>query len=200
LKLAHLWPLFKLAQERIGHSDYTIMGSLSVLGVEEHHPVPPEMSLSIDIDCFTTDDPARIFDLHAELGEDSPFHLRHGYYLDPISPSLPTLAPAWDARALLVEGHGMRLRFLEPNDAALSKYARGEPRDVRWIRAGLAEGLVSLPVVKLRAKGSAFLDNDEALRVHTQLEADSAWLQALRGKPSARVSRATRQRPPEGGL
>ncbi|MBM3391107.1 MAG: hypothetical protein FJY34_03920 [Betaproteobacteria bacterium] len=36
---------------------------------------------------------------------------------------------------------GIVAGFLDPNDAAVSKYARGEPRDREWIRAGHREPL-----------------------------------------------------------
>src|SRR5688572_11743883 len=46
----------------------------------------------------------------------------------------------------------MRVWFLDANDAAVSKYARGEPRDQRWIRSGVLNGLISLPVVTARLR------------------------------------------------
>ena len=45
---------------------------------------------------------------------------------------------------------GVTAHFLEPNDAAVSKLARAEPRGLRWVRAGFTAGLVSLPMLKLR--------------------------------------------------
>ena len=40
--------------------------------------------------------------------------------------------------------HGIVAYFLDPDDAAVSKYARCEPRDREWIRAGLLAGLLSI--------------------------------------------------------
>jgi hypothetical protein len=31
---------------------------------------------------------------------------------------------------------GVKVKYLEPNDCAVSKYARSEPKDREWIRAG----------------------------------------------------------------
>jgi hypothetical protein len=50
---------------------------------------------------------------------------------------------------------------LEANDAAVSKLARGEPRDLRWVRAGWQAGLISLPMVRLRMRQTTFLDQAE---------------------------------------
>ena len=39
----------------------------------------------------------------------------------------------------------------------MSKLARAEPRDLRWVRAGLEVCLVSLPMLKLRMRTTYFL-------------------------------------------
>jgi hypothetical protein len=62
-----------------------------------------------------------------------------------------------------------------PDDAAMSKYARSQPNDLRWIRAGILSGLVSLPKIKNRLALTTFLDSGEEARVRTQLNATLAW-------------------------
>lgn len=178
MNLAQVIVALRHAQELIGHSDYVVIGSLSVLGVEEGARIPEEMSMSIDIDCYTKADPGRIFDLGPALGEDSPFRAEHGYYLDPVSPSLPSLPDGWEARMLCVDREGLRIWFLDPNDAAISKYARSEPRDLRWVRAGIACGLVSLPIVRSRLRSTTFLDEAEEQTVRRKVEEDSAWFES----------------------
>jgi hypothetical protein len=137
VKLDDVFALFAQARDLGGHRDFVIVGSLSILGLADESLVPADMAMSNDIDGFTRADPGRIFDLDPPLGADSPFHAAHGYFLDPVSPSLPTLPDGWEGRLNKVERDGLRLWFLDPNDAAVSKYARGEPRDQRWIRSGL---------------------------------------------------------------
>ena len=78
-------------------------------------------------DCYTKSDPARIFDLQDALGEGSPYHREHGIYLDPVSPKLPTLPDGWEQRLIRLLQGDLVASFLEPNDAAVSKLARGEP-------------------------------------------------------------------------
>ena len=117
--------------------------------------------MSIDADCYTLSDPPRIFDLQAKLGEGSAYHRLQGIYLDPVSPMLPTLPDGWQQRLICIAGSSVKAYFLEPNDAVVSKLARAEPRDVRWVRAGLAAGLVSLPMLKLRMRDTDFLDVKE---------------------------------------
>jgi hypothetical protein len=161
VNLEALFHLLQAARALCGHSEYVVVGSVSVLGMAQVAAIPADMTMSIDADCYTAGDPPRVFDLQAPLGEGSAYHRRHGIYLDPVSPKLPTLPDGWEQRLIRLEREGVTAAFLDPNDAAVSKLARGEPRDLRWVRAGLKAGIVSLPVVKLRMRGTAFLDARE---------------------------------------
>ncbi len=156
-----LMHLLTAAQELCGHRDYVVVGSLSVLGMAQVDAVPLDMTLSIDADCYTLADPPRVFDLSAQLGEGSPYHLAHGVYLDPVSPHLPTLPQGWAQRLILIDHPPVVAHCLEANDAAISKLARGEPRDLRWVRAGLRAHLISMPTLRLRLRQTTFLDDDE---------------------------------------
>jgi hypothetical protein len=80
-----------------------------------------------------------------------------------------------------VERDGIVIWFLDPNDAALSKYARGEPRDRRWVRAGIKSGVVSITIMKSRFRSVDFLDQEEHDRAKTLIAEDETWFQAMRG-------------------
>lgn len=180
MTLDQLFLLAGEARRRIGHTEYVVVGSLSVLGLAAHTTVPDEMAMSNDVDCYSKSDPERVLALTQELGEESDFYRQQGFYLDPVSPRLLTLPDGWAGRMHQVQRDGLRLWFLEPNDAAISKYARSEPRDLRWIRAGIAAGIVSLPAVRARLGGTLFLDEEEERRVRAQVDADSTWFEARR--------------------
>ena len=169
--------LLSAARERTGHSAFVVVGSLAILGILRQRTIPERMLLSRDVDCYTRDDPGRIFELQDELGEGSAFDQAHGYFLDPVSPNLPTLPDGWEQRLLeIVLPSGVHVHFLDPNDAAVSKYARGDVRDREWLRAGLAAGLLSIPVIDSRFRQTTFFDVAESRHARSQLEADEAWL------------------------
>lgn len=173
MELADLATLFKEARRQTHHDEFVVVGSLSALGVLDPGNLPPRMLMSIDVDCYTPKDPGRIFELEAELGQGSKFEADHGYYLDPISPDLPTLPDNWRHRLVRVPlDEGIVVFFLDPNDAAVSKYARGEPRDREWIRAGLEAGVLSAGVIASRFRETAFLDDDEKARALAALAED----------------------------
>jgi hypothetical protein len=184
MDLSHLAALFSEAKKLTKHSEFVVVGSLCVLGiVQKSSDVPERMLISIDVDCYTKDDPGRIFELKGKLGEGSRFEAEHGFYLDPISPDVTTLPDNWEFRLIPVElGDGIVVHFLEPNDAAVSKYARCEPRDREWIRAGLEARLLSEPVIGSRFRQTSFLDDAERARAYKALAEDAA---ALRGNPTA---------------
>ena len=173
VELNDLHKLFAEAKKLTNHSEFVVVGSLSILGVVQGNAVPPRMLMSIDVDCYARQDPERIYDLKKALGEGSPFEAAHGFYLDPISPKLPTLPEQWEYRLLRVPlRDGIVIFFLDPNDAAVSKYARCEPRDREWIRAGLEAGLISAPIVASRFQQTVFLSSEEQKRAINALAED----------------------------
>lgn len=177
MELKDIELLLAEASRRTLHTRFVIVGSLSVLGVLGSRPVPRRMLLSIDVDCWTPDDPDRIFDLNESLGAGSDFERAHGFFLDPVSPYLPTLPENWEHRLVKLQfSGGITAAFLDPNDAAVSKYARGEPRDHEWIRAGLKAGLLSAPIIESRFRETVFLDEEESRRARRMLAEDLAWL------------------------
>ena len=169
--------LFAAARDLCGETDYVVFGSLAVLGFAGE--VPPRMAASIDVDAFTRGDPGRVFDLVPALGQGSPFEAEHGYYLDAISPQVATLPTGWPDRLTRIQLETeLAAWFLEPNDAAVSKYARMEPRDREWIRPGLRAGILSVALLDSRFAQTAFLDAAESDRARKALEEDRRWLRA----------------------
>ncbi len=178
--LSHLQVLFKEARRLTNHKEFVVVGSLCILGVvQKSSQIPARMLMSIDVDCYTRADPGRIFELEAELGEGSKFEEAHGYYLDPVSPELPTLPDQWEYRLIPVTmEEDILVLFLDPNDAAVSKYARCDVRDREWIRAGLEARLLSAPIIESRFRQTSFLDDAERARAHKALAEDRAAIGA----------------------
>jgi hypothetical protein len=176
MDLSHLQALFAEARRLSKHREFVIVGSLSILGVVQRSAeIPARMLVSIDVDCYTKADPARIFELEDALGQGSKFEEVSGYYLDPVSPALPTLPEQWEYRLIPVELEDrIVVHFLDPNDAAVSKYARCDLRDREWIRAGLEAGLLSAPIIESRFRQTPFLDDAERARAQKALAEDRA--------------------------
>lgn len=161
-----------------GIGDFVIMGSISVLGVMLGHDIPDDMILSNDLDAYPRLDPGRAESLSRAWGQGSAFERVHGYYFDAISPNLPTLPSGWEARLITrTLAGGVTASFLEPNDAAISKYARGEERDKRWIREGLRASILSLATIEYRCRETVFLDQAEQDRAKAAIALDREWVE-----------------------
>ncbi len=173
MDLKKLETLFGEAKNLCGHDEFVVIGSLSVLAILPANRIPARMLMSINVACYTRSDPARIFELQQALGEGSAFEAEHGYFLDPVSPKLPTLPAQWEFRLVKVPfKNGVTLFFLDPNDAAVSKYARGEPRDRVWIQAGFTAGLLSAPIIESRLRDTVFIDDEERMRARGAFDED----------------------------
>jgi hypothetical protein len=137
LNRLHLCALLLKAKELSGHSEFVIVGSLSILGAVSE---PPDaMVMSIDVDTYMKADPGRTGELCDALGQGSAFEDEHGYYLDPVSPNLPSFPEGWRDRLIELDFGEVRAFFVEPNDVAVYKYIRGDDRDMRWLPCELEQ-------------------------------------------------------------
>lgn len=148
------------AKARIRHTDYVIVGSLAILGAVQEPP--GTMVVSIDVDLYLKNDPQRTGELAEALGQGSPFEDEFGYYLDPVSPRLPSFPEGWEHRLILIDFGDVRAFFVDPNDVAVSKYMRGEDRDLRWLRAGLKSGLLDFSTIERRISSAPALEGELA--------------------------------------
>ena len=170
MNLGHIHHVLTEAKKITNHTDYVIIGSLTALGLDV---LPPdEMVRSIDVDMYPKDDPARAGEIAAIIGQGSAFEDEYGYYVDAASPDLPTLPDDWENRFVVHDFGDVRALFLELNDAAISKYARGEIRDRIWIQEGLKAKLLSMPIIEYRLRQTAFLDELEEASVKQRIAED----------------------------
>jgi hypothetical protein len=158
LNRQQLHVLLRQAKELSGHSEFVVVGSLAILGAISKPP--DEMVMSIDVDTYMKADPGRTGELNEALGQGSPFEDQYGYYLDPVSPNLPSFPEGWQDRLIQHDFEDVRAFFVEPNDVAVSKYIRGDERDMRWLRAGLTSGLLKLDTIEQRIGSAPTLDDE----------------------------------------
>ena len=174
MNLSHIHHVLTEAKKITNHTDYVIIGSLTALGLDV--PPPDEMVRSIDVDMYPKDDPARAGEIAAIIGQGSAFEDEYGYYVDAASPDLPTLPDGWEDLFVVHDFGDVRALFLELNDAAISKYARGEIRDCIWIQEGLKAKLLSMPTIRYRLRETDFLDKLEEKSVKQRIAEDCQLL------------------------
>ena len=153
---------------------FVVIGSLSVLARAQDCPIPEAMLVSVEVDAWPENDPPRAFEIAREFGLGSSFEQKHGYYFDAVSPALPTLPDGWRDRLIPRKLPGGALvKFVDPNDAAMAKLARGASKDLQWVRAGLDASLLSIATLVYRFRETVFLDDDERERVRAVLLAEA---------------------------
>ena len=180
MKIEDIDRVLSAIQRSCGLDEFVVIGSLSALGISGED-LPPRMTQSTDIDAYPERDPARAHEFSKAFGEDSAFHQEHGYYFDAVSPDLPTLPEGWQTRMVRqVLACGVKVKYLEPNDCAVSKYARSEPKDREWIRAGIEAGILSLPMIDYRMRETLFIDAAEQRKATACLAEDKIWFASLR--------------------
>lgn len=155
-----LHALLTEARKQVQHAEFVIVGSLAILGAVAEPP--RTMVVSIDVDTYLKNDPQRTGELVQALGQGSAFEDEHGYYLDPVSPNLPSFPEGWQDRLVQIDFGDVKAFFVEANDVAVSKYMRGEDRDMRWLLAGLKAGLIDLDVIERRVGSAPALDGELA--------------------------------------
>ena len=153
-----LHALLAQAKAIVHHTDFVIVGSLSILGAVSDPP--RTMVMSIDVDTYLKNDPQRTYDLAQALGQGSAFEDEFGYYLDPVSPSLPSFPEGWQERLIPLDFGDVKAFFVQPDDVAVSKYMRGEERDLRWLLAGLKSGLLDMDTIERRIASAPALEGE----------------------------------------
>ena len=172
--------VFSAIRDASGLDEFVVIGSWSALGITGGN-LPARMTWSMEVDAYPERAPHRAPEFSAQFGEGSAFHRTHGYYFNAVSPDLPTLPEGWDQRMIKqVLPSGVRVKYLDPNDCAISKYARSEPKDREWIRAGIEAGILSLPTIEYRMRETLFIDDSEHRKAKASVKEDSLWFKALR--------------------
>ena len=117
------------------------------------------------------------------MGPDSKFAEEKGLYADAVSPHLAALPDGWEGRLVQVEHpQGVIGHYLDPNDCAVAKLARSELRDKRWVREGIASGIIDPEIVAQRMKHAPFLDMQERDRAINSLNAQVQSVGAVKAK------------------
>jgi hypothetical protein len=147
IRLADIDALLQEAARLSNHRNFVIVGSLSVLGTVLR---PPErMVLSTDVDLFTKSDPGRVFrEIAASLSEGSAWARSNVVHADPVSPAIVSAPEGWETRLIpLPMSNGITGWFMDANDAACAKLVRCSENDIRWVTAGIEEGILSTVII-----------------------------------------------------
>jgi len=121
-----------------------VFGSQAILGQFPDAPEPLRMSAEADISPRHRPDRT---DYLNTIGEDSPFHRQHGFYVHGVPITEAAKLPRnWEARTIVVQTPRTRNNAglcLEGHDLAASKLAAFREKDRDFVRVLLAEKMIS---------------------------------------------------------
>lgn len=142
MKKHQLDHILRAAGNITGQKQFVIVGSQALHG--KYPDLADEIVMSAEADLFASRQPD-VTELLNEIGVDSPFHVTHGFYADPIDEGTAMLPKGWKGRLVNLpagDTGGVRGLCLEPHDLAISKYVAARDKDRIFIRELARRGLV----------------------------------------------------------
>jgi hypothetical protein len=135
-----------------GESVVIVFGSQAILG--QHPDAHEDLRQSMEADIAPgsgCEQAARAID--GALGEGSPFHRSHGFYVHGLTIDAAILPNGWERRTRAVENagtRGERGECIEAHDLAASKLVAFREKDREFVRTLLSERLIRPNKLKLR--------------------------------------------------
>jgi hypothetical protein len=124
--------------------DFIILGSQAILG---QFPSAPAVFLkSHEVDMYPRLDPKKAEEIDGSLGEGSPFHELHRFYVHGVGPETAVLPSGWENRLIVVRNENTDNktgRCLEVHDLAVSKLVAGREKDMAFVRALISHKMVN---------------------------------------------------------
>ena len=140
---AELEHAIRAACDVADETELWIFGSQSILG--QHPEAPPALRQSVEVDVSPKNKPGAAELIDGALGELSPFHNTHGFYVHGLSLGAATLPGGWQERTVLVQNRATRDNkghCLETHDLAASKLVAFREKDRDFVRTLLVEELI----------------------------------------------------------
>lgn len=124
-----------------------VIGSQSLLGTysSEELPIEATASLEFDVAVFGDVDSRAADHIDAALGEWSPFHDQHGFYVQGVDVDTAVLPDGWQGRLVRVpigDASEIDAVCLDPHDTCAAKLVRNEERDREFVRSLVRYGLI----------------------------------------------------------
>lgn len=150
------------ACEVSGDNELYIFGSQAILG--QFPQADEKLTRSIEVDASPKNKPEAIDRIDGALGENSPFHHTHGFYVHGVSIETASLPEGWEERTNKVQDYMDEDNIgwcVEAHDLAASKLIAYREKDISFVRTLLLEQLVNAQTLKDRIK---MVQSDKSLK------------------------------------
>ena len=143
----------RAACEVSGDNELYIFGSQAILG--QFPQADENLTRSIEVDASPKNKPEAVDRIDGALGENSPFHHTHGFYVHGISIETASLPEGWEKRTNKVQDYMDENKIgwcVEAHDLAASKLIAYREKDIRFVRILLIEKLIRAETLENRLK------------------------------------------------
>jgi hypothetical protein len=148
MKRSELQTALRAAARVARQSEFIIIGSQAI---HAHCRRPPaEVLLSQECDLYPRTNPQVAHLLDIELGPNSAFARRHGFYVDVVTPELAALPEGWEKRLTLFRVGRITAFCLDIHDLLASKLAAGRLKDLELVGALLKLRLGKASILRRR--------------------------------------------------
>jgi hypothetical protein len=134
----------RAACDVVRETEVYVFGSQAILG--QFPDAPDTIRMSAEADIAPKNFPDRSESIDGALGELSPFHIAHGFYVHGIDLTGVVLPADWAERAIKVQNASTRQNIgwcLEGHDLAASKLMAFRDKDREFVRVLLSERMIS---------------------------------------------------------
>ncbi len=128
MKKHELRTALRAAARVSGEREFFIIGSQALHAHCKH--TPAEVLLSQECDLYPRSRPEAASLLDRELGRNSTFARKHGFYVDVVAPEIASLPEEWEKRVKPFRVGGITGFCLEVHDLLASKLAAGRLKDL----------------------------------------------------------------------
>lgn len=148
MKKHELKTALKAAARLAREQEFIIIGSQAVHA--QYRRPPAEVLLSQECDLYPRTHPEAATLLDRELGRNSAFARKHGFYVDVVTPEIATLPEGWERRLKHFRVGAITAFCLEIHDLLASKLAAGRLKDLELAGAILKLRLASVRTLRAR--------------------------------------------------
>jgi hypothetical protein len=148
MKRRDLQTALRAAARVARQSEFILIGSQAI-HAHSHRP-PTEVLLSQECDLYPRTHPQAAHILDIELGPNSAFARRHGFYVDVVTPDIATLPEGWEKRLTPFRVGRITAFCLELHDLLASKLAAGRLKDLELVGAVLKLRLGKASILRRR--------------------------------------------------
>jgi hypothetical protein len=152
-QLAHvLRAAAKIAED----ADIVVIGSQAILGSYSHRDLPPETTLSMEVDIAFHNDPdeTKADKVDGAIGEGSRFHATHSYYGQGVAVTTAVLPAGWEERVVRFgrkDALPSQAVCIEAHDLVVAKLVAGREKDIDFAIALIKAELVDYGTLLDRA-------------------------------------------------